>query len=257
MRISGTSIASLVLAGALLRSAPLAAQSYGLGDQVLTIGASAFRGTNHQPILHSDGYLYNADPNDGNGSIYEAPLRLPDGAMVTQLCAYLRNDEPSPSVTLVGIGANKLVAAGPPVNQSVIDVNPSFNNSPWIRGAPQSGFATPISRTSRRISPPAWGRPPRGRDRRVQYHAKPRRCHATTVAGRTITKAVFQSRHAARSPIQNSRSDQCMMGLGRVRRYGLALRFDACLGRVGLELAMLALNPGFGNVARHQRSALR
>jgi len=128
MRISGTSIASLVLAGALLRSAPLAAQSYGLGDQVLTIGASAFRGTNHQPILHSDGYLYNADPNDGNGSIYEAPLRLPDGAMVTQLCAYLRNDEPSPSVTLVGIGANKLVAAGPPVNQSVIDGNPSFNN---------------------------------------------------------------------------------------------------------------------------------
>jgi len=136
-------------------------------------------------------------------------------------------------------------------------VNPSFNNSPWIRGAPQSGFATPISRTSRRISPPAWGRPPRGRDRRVQYHAKPRRCHATTVAGRTITKADFHSRHAVRSPIQNSRSDQCMMGLGRVRRYGLALRFDACLGRVGLELAMLALNPGFGNVARHQRSALR
>jgi hypothetical protein len=96
--------------------------------------------------------------------------------------------------------------------------NPSFNNSPWIRGAPQSGFATAISRTSRRISAPACGRPPRDRDRRVQYHAKPRRCHATTVGGRTTTKADFQSRHAARSPIQNSRSGQRMVGFGRVRR---------------------------------------
>ena len=105
-----------------------------------------------------------------------------------------------------------------PRNRPLRDLNPSFNNSPWIRGAPQSGFATAISRTRRRISAPACGRPPRGRDRRVQYHAKPRRCHATTVAGRTITKADFQSRHAARSPIQNRRSDQRIVGLGRVRR---------------------------------------
>jgi hypothetical protein len=79
--------------------------------------------------------------------------------------------------------------------------NPSFNNSPWIRGAPQSGFATAISRARRRISAPACGRPPRGRERRVQYHAKPRRCQATTVAGRTTTKADFHpsTRHAARS----------------------------------------------------------
>jgi hypothetical protein len=37
----------------------------------------------------------------------------------------------------------------------------------------------------------------------------------TTVAGRTTTKADFQSGHAHRSPIQNSRTDQRMTGLGR------------------------------------------
>ena len=57
-----------------------------------------------------------------------------------------------------------------------------------------------------------------GRDLRVQYHAKPRRCQATTVAGRTITKADFQSGQASRRPTQNSRSDQRTVGFERVRR---------------------------------------
>jgi len=51
----------------------------------------------------------------------------------------------------------------------------------------------------------------------VQYHAKPRRCQAMTVAGRTITKADFQSGQASRRPTQNSRSDQRTVGFGRVR----------------------------------------
>jgi hypothetical protein len=41
---------------------------------------------------------------------------------------------------------------------------PSLSNSPWIRGAPQSGFATLISRMSWRMSAAVLGRPPRGRD---------------------------------------------------------------------------------------------
>jgi S-layer homology domain len=107
----------------------LSGQSYGIGDQVLTIGAASFRGRPNQPVFQSDGYLYNADPNDTNGSIYEAPLRLPDGAVVTQLCASLRNAEPSPSVSLVGMAAIKLVADGSqPVYQSITFVNPSFNS---------------------------------------------------------------------------------------------------------------------------------
>ena len=118
-------LAALAFSVSLLPAA-LAAQSYGPGDQVLTVGASAFHGENMQPVFQSDGYLYNSDPN--NGAIYEAPLRLPDGAMITQLCAYLRNDEPTPSVTLVGMAAIKLIADGAPVYQSITYVNPSFNN---------------------------------------------------------------------------------------------------------------------------------
>jgi len=38
-----------------------------------------------------------------------------------------------------------------------------------------------------------------------------------TVAGRTITKAAFQSGQASRRPTQNSRSDQRTLGFGRVR----------------------------------------
>ena len=104
------------------------AQSYGPGDQVLTVGAASFRGQNHQPVFHADGYLYNANPNDNNGSIYYAPLRLPDGALVTKLCAYLRNAEPAPSVTLVGIQAIRLAPGGPNGNFSITYVNPSFNS---------------------------------------------------------------------------------------------------------------------------------
>ena len=40
-----------------------------------------------------------------------------------------------------------------------------------------------------------------------------------TVARRTTTKADFQSGHAHRSPSQNSRSDQRVVGFGRVRWY--------------------------------------
>jgi hypothetical protein len=41
---------------------------------------------------------------------------------------------------------------------------PSLRSSPWIRGAPHSGFAALMSRMSRRMSAGVFGRPPRGRD---------------------------------------------------------------------------------------------
>src|SRR3981081_4198554 len=41
---------------------------------------------------------------------------------------------------------------------------PSLSSAPCIRGAPQSGFATLISRMRRRMSAAVSGRPPRGRD---------------------------------------------------------------------------------------------
>jgi hypothetical protein len=45
---------------------------------------------------------------------------------------------------------------------------PSLSSSPWIRGAPQSGFAILISRMSWRTSTGVLRRPPRGRDRQRQ-----------------------------------------------------------------------------------------
>lgn len=116
--------ASLAFVGGLL-PATLAAQSYGLGDQVLTIGAGAFRGLNFQAALQADGYLYSTAPG---GHSY-APLHLPDGAVVTRLCAYLRNAEPTPSTTLVGILRVKLPPAGFPAGDIVgPQVSPSFNS---------------------------------------------------------------------------------------------------------------------------------
>jgi hypothetical protein len=41
---------------------------------------------------------------------------------------------------------------------------PSLRSSPWMRGAPQSGFATLMSRMSWRMSAGVFGRPPTGRD---------------------------------------------------------------------------------------------
>src|SRR5229473_7808095 len=42
--------------------------------------------------------------------------------------------------------------------------NPSLSNSPWMRGAPQSGFSTLIRRINTCSSVSICGRPPRGRD---------------------------------------------------------------------------------------------
>jgi hypothetical protein len=72
--------------------APASAQSYGLGDQVLTVAAAAFRDAAGHGVIGSDGYLYKADPNAA-GRVFYAPLRLPDGAEITRICLYARNEE--------------------------------------------------------------------------------------------------------------------------------------------------------------------
>ena len=41
---------------------------------------------------------------------------------------------------------------------------PSFSSSPWMRGAPHSGFSTLIRRIRLRTSIGTLGRPPRDRD---------------------------------------------------------------------------------------------
>src|ERR1700716_4533768 len=66
---------------------------------------------------------------------------------------------------------------------------PSLRSSPWIRGAPHSGLAMLISRTSLRISNGTVGRPPPRRDFQLQYDLNPARCHFMTVSGFTIARA--------------------------------------------------------------------
>jgi S-layer homology domain len=77
--------ARLVLTSVLLApAARSAAQSYGLGDQVLTLGAAAFRPT-------QDGYQFTTGSTDGylyGFASHVAPLTLPDGAEIVQICLY-------------------------------------------------------------------------------------------------------------------------------------------------------------------------
>jgi hypothetical protein len=74
---------------------------------------------------------------------------------------------------------------------------PSLSSSPWIRGAPHSGFSRFIWRISFRISRETGGRPgwPR-RTFQVQTNRNPLRCQAITVSGFTMTRA-------DRQPVQN------------------------------------------------------
>ena len=74
---------------------------------------------------------------------------------------------------------------------------PSFNSSPWIRGAPHKGFAAAMRETRARISALTGGRPTRGRpESLVQCSRKRCRCHRRTVSGVTITR---DCRHPAQT----------------------------------------------------------
>ena len=106
-------VASLAFLGALLPLA-LSAQSYGIGEQVLTVGAAAFRGETSQPVFGPDGYLYNANPNEDAARRYFAPLRLPNNAVITRLCGHMRNAEvgPDPFITVVVVTGVRMYPGG-------------------------------------------------------------------------------------------------------------------------------------------------
>jgi hypothetical protein len=69
-------------------------QSYGVGSQVVTIGVSEFKGIAGAASRIGDhGYLENAVP--GSYSYYLAPLPLPEGARLRNLCAYVDDSDPA------------------------------------------------------------------------------------------------------------------------------------------------------------------
>lgn len=80
-----------------LQARPASAQSYGLGDQVLAVGAPEFR-----PLATgvaysfgaSDLYLY------GGTNTFMAPFTLPDGAEIFQICVYANVPDVSSGVSL-------------------------------------------------------------------------------------------------------------------------------------------------------------
>ena len=98
--------AAVVLAA--LTAPRAAAQSFGGTDQVLTIDASSFLGFGAEGFEQSDGYLYKQ--NAGELNLY-TPLQLPDGAVITQICMYARNEDISNVVDL-SLQAVKLATPG-------------------------------------------------------------------------------------------------------------------------------------------------
>jgi hypothetical protein len=92
---------------------------------------------------------------------------------------------------------------------------PIFKSSPWMRGAPQSGFAVAMRVTRALISASTGGRPPvEPPESWVQYLRKRRRCQRRTVSGVTITRACRHPAQILASPTQKSRS--VVRSLGRI-----------------------------------------
>ena len=109
-------------------------------------------------------------------------------------------------------------------HDGLADIDASLSNSPWMRGAPQSGFSPLIFRISWRISVETVGRPgwPR-RTFQVQTSRKPLRCQPIAVSGLTMTKADRQSLQTSHSQVQKSRRVDRRMSIYRFterRRIG-------------------------------------
>jgi hypothetical protein len=99
---------SAIALAAALAPSPAVAQNYGTTDQVLSVDATSFLGFGVQLQFNNDGYVYNGDPGDTD---LHAPLLLPDGAVVTGLCLYARNEDPA-NVVALSLQAVKLAAPG-------------------------------------------------------------------------------------------------------------------------------------------------
>jgi len=102
--------AALALAALVGVVRPAAAQSYGLGDQVLTLGSMDFRPLTNAGIYsfdNADGYVY------GGATDHVAMLKLPDGAEIFQICVYA-NVPDEVSLVQTYLSAWKLAPGGAP-----------------------------------------------------------------------------------------------------------------------------------------------
>src|SRR6266567_1658186 len=84
---------------------------------------------------------------------------------------------------------------------------PSLSSSPWMRGAPQRGFALLIFRMRSRTSSDTSGLPGVRRPLfHAQYKRNPLRCQEITVSGLTMVSAERQPDHSLDSHTQKTRS---------------------------------------------------
>jgi len=107
------------------------AQSYGLNEQVLVIGASEFRPIEEAPaapMSNTDGYVYGSATS---ATDYSAPVTLPEGAEITMLCLYAYDADPG-AVVGTEMHAFKLVPAG--TDPGRIQVPGTFLNTSWDFG---------------------------------------------------------------------------------------------------------------------------
>lgn len=93
---------------AALASAKGEAQNHGTNDQILSIDAMSFLGFGADAFPNNDGYLYKLNEGDLDAV---APLGLSNGAVITQICMYARNETPGYFVRL-SLEAVKLVVSG-------------------------------------------------------------------------------------------------------------------------------------------------
>ena len=98
-------LVSLFALAALATASSARSQAYGLGDQVLTISSAAFRPLVNGAITnYGSGYIYGT-------ALYVAPLELPDGAEIFQVCVYA-NDPDTFSLVVAAINRVLLPASG-------------------------------------------------------------------------------------------------------------------------------------------------
>ena len=112
---------------------------------------------------------------------------------------------------------------------------PSLSSSPWIRGAPHSGFARLIFRISSRASETIGGRPgSRSLLFHLQYQRNPWRCQEITVSGLTIISAVRHCDQKRESQTQNSlsvelRRSRARCDLLRTANWWRRARISTCI----------------------------
>ncbi len=114
---------------ALIGLGTASAQSYGLGDQVLTLPPAAFRDSNssaHSFLnLFIDAYLY-PSLTDGTADLM-APLTLPNGAEIFQMCLY--SNLPGSGSASAGISVSKLVPGGESPFVSIVPGSVLFDST--------------------------------------------------------------------------------------------------------------------------------